>query len=44
MNEEKKLPQVISKIRVSDFGEVYTSEKEVNDMLNLVQDQTDRIE
>ena len=36
LNEKIKPPQVISKERVSDFGEVYTSEKEVNDMLNLV--------
>ena len=44
--EEKisKSKQVISKERVSSFGEVYTSEKEVNDMLNLVKDQTDRID
>ena len=44
--EEKitKAKQVISKERVSNFGEVYTSEKEVNDMLNLVKDQTDRID
>ena len=44
--EEKisKSKQVISKERVSNFGEVYTSEKEVNDMLNLVKDQTDRID
>lgn len=44
VNEKIKSPQVISKERVSDFGEVYTSEKEVNDMLNLVQDQTERID
>ena len=44
--EEKisKSKQVISKERVSSFGEVFTSEKEVNDMLNFVKDQTDRID
>ena len=44
VNEKIKSLQVISKERVSNFGEVYTSEKEVNDMLNLVQDQIDRID
>lgn len=36
--------QIISKERVDDFGEVYTSEKEVNAMLDLVKDQTQTIE
>ena len=33
-----------SKSRVQNFGEVYTSEKEVKNMLNLVSNQIDRIE
>lgn len=32
--------QVKSKQRVADFGEVYTNEREVNAMLDLVKDQT----
>jgi hypothetical protein len=36
--------QVKSKKRVSDHGEVFTSEREVNDMLDLVKQETDRIE
>lgn len=36
--------QTKSKERVSDFGEVFTSEREVNAMLDLVKDETLRIE
>ncbi|OOF47885.1 hypothetical protein BKK52_07385 [Rodentibacter trehalosifermentans] len=35
-----KSQQVKSKQRVADFGEVYTNEREVNAMLDLVKDQT----
>ena len=36
--------QVKSKQRVADHGEVFTNEREVNDMLDLVKDQTENIE
>lgn len=36
--------QVVSKKRVSDHGEVYTSKREVNAMLDLVKQETERIE
>lgn len=36
--------QVKSKKRVADHGEVFTNEREVNAMLNLVQDQCERID
>jgi type I restriction-modification system DNA methylase subunit len=36
--------QVISKQRVTDHGEVYTSAREVNAMLDLVKQETERIE
>lgn len=36
--------QVVSKQRVADHGEVYTNEREVNAMLDLVQDETERID
>lgn len=36
--------QVKSKKRVADHGEVFTSEREVNAMLDLVKQETDRIE
>lgn len=36
--------QVKSKKRVSDHGEVFTSEREVNAMLDLVKDETERID
>lgn len=38
------LSQVKSKQRVSDHGEVFTAKKEVNAMLDLVKDETERIE
>lgn len=37
-------PQIKSKQRVVDHGEVFTSEREVNAMLDLVKQETDRIE
>lgn len=42
MNTENK--QVKSKKRVADHGEVFTSEREVNAMLDLVKDETERID
>lgn len=36
--------QIKSKKRVADHGEVYTSEREINDMLDLVEQETERLE
>ncbi len=36
--------KIKSKQRVADYGEVFTSEREVNNMLDLVKQETDRIE
>lgn len=36
--------QVKSKQRVADHGEVFTAEREVNSMLDLVKNETERIE
>lgn len=36
--------QVKSKKRVADHGEVFTSEREINAMLNMVQSETERID
>jgi len=36
--------QVKSKQRVTDHGEVFTAEREVNDMLDLVEQETERID
>lgn len=36
--------QVVSKQRVADHGEVYTNAREVNAMLDLVKQETERIE
>ncbi len=36
--------QIVSKQRVSDHGEVFTSEREVNAMLDLVKQETERID
>ncbi len=46
MLEDKKNKdgQVVSKQRVTDHGEVFTSEREVNAMLDLVKQETERIE
>lgn len=38
------MSQVRSKNRVNDHGEVFTSEKEVNDMLDMVKQETERID
>jgi hypothetical protein len=44
MGSELVEPQVVSKKRVADHGEVYTGRREVNAMLDLVKQETDRIE
>ena len=36
--------QVKSKQRVNDHGEVYTAEREVNAMLDLVKQETERVD
>ena len=36
--------QVVSRDRVTNHGEVYTNQREVNDMLDLVKHETDRID
>ena len=36
--------QIKSRQRVSDFGEVKTSEREVNAMLDLVKQETERVD
>lgn len=36
--------QVVSRMRVADHGEVYTAKREVNAMLDLVKQETERIE
>ena len=41
---ETKDKQVKSKQRVADHGEVFTSEREVNAMLDLVKQETERID
>lgn len=40
----KQEKQVVSKKRVADHGEVYTAKREVNAMLDLVKQETKRIE
>jgi predicted glycosyltransferase len=42
MNKTNK--QIKSKERVSQHGEVYTSEREVNNMLDLVKNETERLD
>lgn len=44
MSQEAKKEQVKSKKRVADHGEVFTAEKEVNAMLDLVKQETERID
>src|SRR3990167_4589642 len=44
MNSIKEEKQVVSKKRVTDYGEVYTCKREVNSMLDLVKQETERIE
>ena len=44
MDLKKQERQVISRRRVADHGEVYTAQREVNAMLDLVKQETERIE
>jgi len=44
MNPKKPENQVVSKKRVADHGEVYTASREVNAMLDLVKQETERID
>jgi type I restriction-modification system DNA methylase subunit len=44
MEKSKQDNQVVSRQRVKDHGEVFTQEKEVNAMLDLVRNETERIE
>lgn len=44
MSLKKQEKQVVSKKRVADHGEVYTAKREVNAMLDLVKQETERIE
>ncbi len=44
IHHDKIHRQVISKQRVADHGEVFTSKREVNAMLDLVKQETERIE
>lgn len=44
MSDKEMNKQVKSRKRVADHGEVFTSEREVNAMLDLVKDETERIE
>lgn len=44
MSTEKEDNQVKSKKRVSDHGEVFTNKREVNAMLDLVKQETERID
>lgn len=43
-NKHQDQKQVISRKRVADHGEVYTAKREVNTMLDLVKQETERIE
>lgn len=43
-NNNKEENQVVSKQRVADHGEVFTSKREVNAMLDLVKQETERID
>lgn len=44
MEENSTIKQVKSKKRVADHGEVFTNEREVNAMLDLVKQETERID
>lgn len=44
LGSELAEPQVVSRKRVADHGEVYTRKREVNAMLDLVKQETERIE
>ncbi|SPX82041.1 hypothetical protein [Moraxella ovis] len=39
-----ELPQVKSKKRTRDHGEVFTNDREVNAMLDLVKDESERVD
>ena len=42
--DDKNEQQVVSRQRVADHGEVYTAKREVNAMLDLVKEETERID
>ena len=42
--DDKQERQVVSRKRVADHGEVYTAKREVNAMLDLVKEETERID
>jgi hypothetical protein len=44
MSQEANIEQVKSKKRVADHGEVFTADREVNAMLDLVKQETERID
>ena len=44
MNNKSMEAQVVSKQRVADHGEVLTGKREVNAMLDLVKQETERID
>ena len=44
VKNDQKEQQVVSKQRVADHGEVYTAKREVNAMLDLVKEETERID
>ena len=44
VTDDKKEQQVVSRQRVADHGEVYTAKREVNAMLDLVKEETERID
>lgn len=44
VTDDKRERQVVSKQRVADHGEVYTAKREVNAMLDLVKEETERID
>lgn len=44
INQDGQQKQVISRERVLNHGEVYTAQREVNAMLDLVKQETERIE
>ena len=44
VTDDKQERQVVSRQRVADHGEVYTAKREVNAMLDLVKEETERID
>lgn len=44
VTDDKHEKQVVSRKRVADHGEVYTAKREVNAMLDLVKEETERID